>query len=75
MKFRIKEYPRGFVVEIQKRKWYGKKYWTHFISVAGMGDKPWYHLNYDYAEKNLLDEIKWQTAINSNQYDKWMTYI
>lgn len=68
MEFRIKEYPRGFVVEVKKRysNWFITKYrWTHFISVAGIEDEPWYHSSYKYAEMNLLDKIKWDTQSNS----------
>lgn len=31
LNFRTKEYSAGFAVEIQKRRWYGLKYWTTFI--------------------------------------------
>jgi hypothetical protein len=69
MEFRIKEYNKGFVVEVKKKKcrlFYTKYYWTHFISVAGMNDEPWYHSSYKYAEMNLLNKIKWDTISNSN---------
>ncbi|MCE5332699.1 MAG: hypothetical protein LLF95_11255 [Bacteroidales bacterium] len=56
--FRIKSYPNGFVVEIQKTKWYGKKYWTHAISVAGMPHRPWYFSSFSYALENLLHTIE-----------------
>jgi hypothetical protein len=65
MNYRIKKYEKGFVVEVQKTTWYGKKYWTHFISVAGISSKPWFHSSYEYAEINLLNKIKWQTIRNS----------
>ena len=66
MKYRIEKYEKGFVVEIQKRKWYGKIYWTHFISVSGIASEPWFHSSYKFAEINLLKEVKWQTIGNSN---------
>ena len=65
MKFRIKKYPKGWVVEIKKIKWYGKKYWIHFISVAGIESQPWYHTTPDYAMDSLLYEIKRQTIHES----------
>jgi hypothetical protein len=65
MNYRIKKYEKGFVVEVQKTNWYGRKYWTHFISVAGISSEPWFHSSYEYAEMNLLNEIKWQTIRNS----------
>ena len=65
MKYRIKKHEKGFVVEVQKTKWYGRKYWTHFISVAGINSEPWFHSSYEYAEMNLLNKIKWQTIENS----------
>jgi len=65
MKFRIKEYLKGLVVEIQKTTWYGKKYWTHFISVAGIESMPWYHGSYEFAMTSLLSEIRVETNRNS----------
>jgi len=65
MQFRIKKYDEGFVVEVQKKTWYGKTYWTHFISVAGIASKPWYHSTYNDAESNLIKTIKWDTIWNS----------
>ncbi len=67
MSFRIKKYERGFVVEVEKRGFYGRRYWTHFISVSGISTEPWFHSSYEYAETNLLDEIRCQTVINSRQ--------
>lgn len=65
MNFRIKQHPKGFVVEVQKKcLWF--KYWTHFISVSGIDSLPWYHSTYEHAERNLLNEIKWQTIKNSD---------
>lgn len=65
MNYRIKKYEKGFVVEVQKTNWYGRKYWTHFISVAGIRSEPWFHSSYEYAEMNLLNKIKCQTIRNS----------
>ncbi|NRA52151.1 MAG: hypothetical protein HRU12_23730 [Phaeodactylibacter sp.] len=65
MNFRIAKYDRGFVVEVQKRTWYGRKYWTHFVSVAGIESRPWFFSSYDLAMTGLLDEIKLQTIRNS----------
>ncbi len=61
--FRIKEYPDGWVVEIQKRKWWGKRYWTHYISVYGMESEPWYHSSIEYAVMSLLSRIEDDTVI------------
>ena len=68
MKFRIKKYNKGYVVEIQKVKNYlifKRNYWTHYISVAGISEMPWYHKTEDYAMMSLLDKIKWNTIANS----------
>ena len=63
--FRIKKYPKGYVVEVQKTRWWGKKYWTHFVAVSGIPSDPWFHVNYEHAETGLLREIKWSTIKNS----------
>lgn len=55
--FRIKKYPIGYVVEIKKRKWYGKEYWTHYISYSGYSDKPYCFNSFEFAKQELLLEI------------------
>lgn len=67
MNLRIKKYPRGWVVEIQKEKGFlfKTKYWTHFISVAGIESMPWYFQSREFAEKEMLFKIRWQTLDNS----------
>ncbi len=67
MKFRIKRHKHGYVVEVQKVKWYGRRYWTHFVSVRGCAEIPWYHETYEYAEANLVIEVKRLTRINSDK--------
>lgn len=56
--FRIQEYTKGWVVEVQKQKWYGKKYWTHFVSVAGIKSEPWYYSTLDFAMIGFQGELK-----------------
>ena len=67
MKFRIEKYNEGFVVEVLKSKWYGKKYWTHYISVSGMPSIPWYHSTFDYAMDSFHDDMKWKIISNSQK--------
>lgn len=63
---RIKYYKnKGYSVEMQKTKWYGKKYWTHIIAYSGMPDKPYYYENYDSALENVTLYFKWDLIINS----------
>lgn len=66
--FRIKKYAKGYVVEVQKKRWYGKKYWTHYISVRGISHVPWYYQSYEAAETALLKSVKWTTISNSNRF-------
>ena len=65
MKYRIKKYIKGYVVEVEKYKWYKGKFWTQFISVSGMSEYPWYFSTYDHAERGLINKIKWSTSKNS----------
>ena len=58
-KIRVKEYTRGYVVEIEKKKWYGKKYWTHLISVSGIEEKPWYYKKFDTAVSEAGKYFEW----------------
>ncbi len=62
MDFRIKEYPKGFVVEIQKKTWYGKRYWTHFIFDPDVLYGPWYHESHEAAMDSLLNRVRWDTV-------------
>lgn len=64
--FRIRKCDKGFIVEVQKTKWYGKKYWTHFISVAGLPHLPFYFSTYGGAMSEMLKDIKWQTIVNNS---------
>lgn len=64
MKFRIVKFNKGFVVQVQKRTWLRKKY-KHFIGIAGIPSMPWYFRSYENAEKELLDNIKTGTYLNS----------
>ena len=69
MKFRIKKYERGYVVEVQQVKrvyiLFKKYYWTHYISAAGLETIAWYHSEYKYAMMNLLDKVENETNKNS----------
>jgi hypothetical protein len=56
--FRIKECHKGFVVQIKKRTWYGKYYWTHYVSVYGIPSEPWYFKTYEHAVDELAIEVK-----------------
>ena len=49
LKIRVKKYPKGWVVETQKSKWYGKKYWMHIISTAGVESLPWHFSSKEFA--------------------------
>jgi len=55
----------GYVVEVKKKKWHGKEYWTHFISVSGISSKPWYYSSYRVALDGLLFKVKCDTIDNS----------
>jgi len=66
MKYRIKKYDRGYVVENQKRRWWGKRYWTHYIYSFCLPEVPWYHSSSGFAMLNLLAKIKYKTIENSD---------
>lgn len=55
---RIKKYPKGWVVEAKYKKWWGKVYWKHIISVSGMPQVPWYYRTEQSALENLGAEFK-----------------
>ena len=65
MKLRIIKTDKGYVTQVQKSKWYGKKYWTHFCSVSGMSHEPWYYSTFDYALDGLIKKVRWDTLSES----------
>jgi hypothetical protein len=68
MKFRIRGTQMGYVVEVQKYKWYGFiKYWTHYISVFGFYNEPWYFMTYEHALEELSLQVQKETIINSKK--------
>lgn len=62
---RVKRYPKGWAVEIQKTKWYGKKYWVHIISVSGITDEPWYYQSMEMAIEQAAKYLKWDLIIST----------
>lgn len=62
---RIRKVKTGFVVEIEQRKWFGKKYWTHLISVSGIDSEPWVYSNFDTALEQAKKYLEWDIIINS----------
>ena len=56
---RMHKHLKGWVVEIQKKTWYGRKYWIHLISVAGIESEPWYFLTYDLALNEATKYFRW----------------
>jgi hypothetical protein len=64
-KVKVKKYPQGYAVEIQLKKWWGKKYWRHIVSVSGMSDVPWYYQNEDVAVEEVSKHFKWDILFYS----------
>lgn len=68
-KVRIHKYPKGWVVEIQKSTWYGRKYWTHLIAVSGIESEPWFYKDYDSASDEAVKYFKWCLAHGTQFYN------
>ncbi len=72
LKIRVKQYPKGWVVEIERTKWtwLGKrKHWEHLISVSGMSDKPWF---YDTKERAISQAVKlfeWDLLLGTRDFN------
>lgn len=63
---RIHDYPnKGWVVEIQEKTWYGRKYWTHLISASGLPETPWYYSSYKMAESEAIRLFKYNLWFGS----------
>lgn len=63
---RIKEYPKGYVVEIQKKTWYRRRYWTHLISVYGIPSQPWYFSSFNSALHQATLYFEWDLIKGAN---------
>lgn len=69
LKVRIKEYPKGFVVEIKVYKGIFRGYqWTHLISVSGIDSEPWYYDDLDMAVKEARKLFGWDLLIGKRDY-------
>ena len=66
---RVKKYPKGYVVEIQKEKrfllFFTKKYWIHIISVSGIINKPWYYKSKETAINEAVRYFEIDLYLNS----------
>lgn len=67
-KIRIEKYSKGYVAEIQKRKWYGKKYWTHIISISGFESEPWHYPTIEIAMSEAIKYFKWDLRIGTRDF-------
>lgn len=62
-KIRIREHaPKKWVVEVQKKTWYGRSYWTHALSVFGISSEPWYFSSYEMAAECAAVEFRFWMA-------------
>ena len=65
-KVRIKEYSKGYAVEIQKTTWYGRKYWVNIISYTGIPSEPYLFNHNDTAIDVAQKHFKWHIMDNFN---------
>lgn len=63
--FRITKHKKGYLVEIQNKKWYGKKYWKCFINYNG-SENPFYFKTFENALLELKNEITKEVYRNKN---------
>lgn len=54
--FRIIKHEKGYLVQIQKKKWYGKKYLVCFINYNGY-ENTFYFKTFENALSELKNEI------------------
>lgn len=62
-KLRISKIPRCatnvYIVEIQKRTWYGRKYWIHIESYLSRENTPRYYFTEYEAMNGAIKNFKW----------------
>lgn len=64
LKVRVKQYPKGWVVETQKKTWYGKTYWVHIVATAGISNEPWHYSSKEGAVENASLYFKWDLLLS-----------
>lgn len=57
MKFRIKKYPKGWMVECQERKLF-KSVWKHVTHYAGLPGDPFYYEDPESAREGAVREMR-----------------
>lgn len=65
--FRVKEYPQGWLAEVQKSRWalFGlKKYWTHYIGYSGMEHEPFYFSTPESALEAIKRQVEFEVGYN-----------
>lgn len=55
---RIQKYPQGYAVEIEKKKWWGKKYWIHIEAYNGLPDESLYFSSFGSALNSAVIHFK-----------------
>lgn len=62
VKFRVKQYPKGWVVEyLKKTNWilWDQYTWTHAIAYSGMDNEPFYYSSKERAIEEAQKHLKW----------------
>ena len=68
LNLRIKKVINGWNVEIENKKWYGKKYWKPIIFYRGTSEA--YHFDsIESAKKILFQEIRSILILNKQRYE------
>jgi len=65
--FRVKEYPQGWLAEVQRSKWtlFGlKTYWTHYIGYSGMEHEPFYFSSAESARDAIKRQVDSEVVFN-----------
>jgi hypothetical protein len=62
-KFRIKKYPKGWAVEVKKKKLFFT-YWAPYICAAGLDGLAWHFYSYEHAKADLLYTLKTEVEKN-----------
>lgn len=58
---RIKQYQKGYAVEVKKRRLFGHK-WVNIVSYAGLRESPFYYSTYEGAKANVLKMIEYELS-------------
>lgn len=66
--YRIRKTNEGYLTEKRIKYFFWYK-WVHYLHYSGLPNHPYYFLSYEAALRDIIDEVKSETIINSKKIE------